>query len=232
MYNQNCVLLTGKLGGDAEIVPLANGKVAKMSLAVDHNYKDGGGRWRTDVHWIRVVTYWPHLIDTVLDTEATKGRLVFVQGALRARQWDQDGRKHQIVEVEVDSTGGITPITKDMAPINRVLLAGRLGGHADIKTLPGKDGRKVASFSLAAERSYKGADGEWHNDPNWQRVFTFAPSLIDKVLAKQATKGRLVLVEGALRYRQWDQDGETRTTVEIEVDGSGSISPVLEDKAA
>jgi single-strand DNA-binding protein len=148
MYNENLVLLTGKLGGEAEIVSLANGaKVAKLSLAVDHNYKDGGGRWRTDVHWIRVVTYLPHLIDTVLATEATKGRTMFVQGTLRARQWEQDGKKHHAVEVEVDHTGGITPIDKDMGPINQVILTGRLGGHADIKTLPGQEGRKVNSAS-------------------------------------------------------------------------------------
>ncbi|MBC7953618.1 MAG: single-stranded DNA-binding protein [Rhodospirillaceae bacterium] len=151
---------------------------------------------------------------------------------MRARSWEQNGQKHHTVEIEVDHTGGLVPITIDTPPMNLVMLAGRLGAHADIKTMPGEAGGKVASFSLAAERSFKTGTGEWRNETDWLRVFTFLPSLIDKVLAKQGTKGRLMLVQGALRSREWDQDGQKRTSVEIEVDNSTGITPVVEDKAA
>lgn len=232
MFSLNTVMLSGRLGADADIKPLASGgKVASLSLAVDSNFKDRSGKWHTETSWFRVVTFLPWLIDSVVASEAMKGRQIFVHGALRSRSWEQDGQKRHTVEIEVDPTGGIVPVTKDSAPMNVVMLAGRLGGHAEIKTLPGNGGGKVASFSLAAERSFKDRSGEWRSETDWLRVVTFQPSLIDKVLAKQATKGRLVLVQGALRSREWDQGGEKRTTVEVEVDGSGSITPVVEDKA-
>lgn len=231
MFTQNCVMLTGRLGADAEIKPLGNGKVASLSLAVDHNFKTRAGKWQTETSWFRVVTYWPWLIDTVLAKEAIKGRAFFIQGALRSRSWDKDGKTYSTVEIEVDASGGIAPLGADSPAVNLVMLAGRLGGHAEIKTLPGANGGKVASFSLAADRSYKDSAGQWQTKTDWLRVVTFQPSLIDKVLAKTATKGRLMLVQGSLRAREWaDGDGEIRHSVETEVDGTGAITPVLEDK--
>lgn len=118
-----------------------------------------------------------------------------------------------------------------MFNMNTVMVAGRLGADAEIKTLPGDKG-KVASFNLAVERSYKDKSGKWHSETDWLRVVTFQPGLIDKILAKQATKGRLVFVQGALRSRTWEKDGQKHNTVEIEVDGSGGITPIVEDKIA
>lgn len=229
MYQQNTVMLVGRLGADAEVKTLqGNRKVATLSIAVDHNFKNRAGKWQTVTHWFRVVTYMPWLIDNVIATQAMKGRQFFVHGSLRARSWEQDGQKHGTVEIEVDPTGGLTPVTSDSAPLNLVMLAGRLGGHADIKTMPGDGGGKVASFSLAAERSFKTSSGEWRNETDWLRVFTFQSSLIDKVLAKQATKGRLVLVQGALRAREWGD--QKRISVEVEVEASTGITPVMEDR--
>lgn len=231
MFNLNTVMVAGRLGADAEIKTLTAGKAAALNLAVDHSFKDRGGKWHTETNWFRVVTYMPWLIDNVLSTQATKGRRIFVQGALRARSWEQEGEKRHIVEIDVDFTGGITPVSDDTGNYNSVVVTGRLGADAEIKTLPGDKGGKVASFSMAADRSFKDRDGEWRTVTDWLRVVTFQPSLIDKVLAKQATKGRLVVVKGVLRAKAWDQGGQKRTSVEIEVDASGSITPVVEDKA-
>ncbi|CAA7619297.1 single-stranded DNA-binding protein [Magnetospirillum sp. UT-4] len=116
-----------------------------------------------------------------------------------------------------------------MFNLNTAMLVGRLGADAEIKTMPGDKG-KVASFNLAVDRSYKDRSGKWHTETDWFRVVTFVPSLIDKVLAKEATKGRLVFVQGALRARAWEQEGQKRTSVEIEVDNTGGITPIVEDK--
>ncbi|MGE4278201.1 MAG: single-stranded DNA-binding protein [Magnetospirillum sp.] len=231
MFNQNFVALTGRLGADAEIKTIPSGRVGILSLAVDHNFKNNGGKWQTATSWFRIVTYMPWLIDNVLASEATKGRPMFIQGSLRSRSWDQNGKTYSTVEIEVDPSGGITPVHEDSKPVNLVQVIGRLGDHANIKTLPGQGGGKMASFNLAASRSFKDSAGQWQNATDWLRVFTFQPSLIDKTLAKTATKGRLVLVQGALRAREWaDEDGEIRKAIEIEVDGNGDITPVLEDK--
>ena len=117
-----------------------------------------------------------------------------------------------------------------MFNVNTVMLAGRLGADAEIKTLPG-DNKKVASFSLAVDRNYKDRTGLWRNETEWFRVVTFQPSLIDKILVKQATKGRLMFVQGTLRARKWKNgDAVERTAFEIEVDSAGGITPVVEDK--
>ncbi len=117
-----------------------------------------------------------------------------------------------------------------MFNVNVVTIAGRLGADAEIKTLPG-DSRKIASFSLAVDRNYQDRNGLWRNETDWFRVVTFQPALIDKVLAQQATKGRLVFVQGSLRSRNWKTgDGDERTAFEIEVGPDGGITPVLEDK--
>lgn len=231
MFELNTAIVSGRLGADAEIRQLTSSRAGSFSIAVDHNFKNRAGKWQTATSWFRVVTYNPWLIDNILANEATKGRLMFVQGALRARSWEKGGKNYSTVEIEVDGAGGIVPITAESTPLNRILLAGRLGGHADIKTLPGQEGGKVASFSLAADRSFKNTDGTWKKATDWIRVVTFQPSLIDKVLAKQATKGRLMQVQGALRSHEWaDGDGEIRTSIEVEVDTSGGITPVIEDR--
>lgn len=229
MFAENSIWLGGRLGGDAEIRALdGNRRVAMIRLAVDRNFKNALGKWETEAHWFRIVTYAPFLID-VLASEGKKGRPFFVHGALRARSWEQNGERHHLVEVEVDGNGGLLPLTEPLS-LNSVRLVGRLGDKASIQTFPGEKARKLATMSVAVSRGYKDANGEWPSD--WLRVATFQPSLIDKILAKQALKGRLVAVQGEFRAREWaDKDtGEVKTSFEIEVETSNGIVPVLEKR--
>ena len=229
MFALNVITLAGRLGADAEIKPLSdNRRLAVLRLAVDRNFKNGADKWETETHWFRVVTSFPYLID-MLEVEGKKGRPVFVQGALRARSWEQDGETKHMVEIEVDGNGGILPLVEAM-DVNTVMLAGRLGDNAKITTFPGDKSRKLAAFNLAVGRGYQDAQGNWPSD--WLRVVTFQPSLIDKTLAKQATKGRLVTVQGAFRAREWADEttGEIRTAFEVEVENSAGIVPVIEKR--
>ncbi len=229
MFAENSIWLGGRLGGDAEIRAIENDRrVAVARLAVDRNVKMPSGKWITETHWFRIVTYAPFLVD-VLATEGKKGRPFFVHGALRARSWEQDGERHHLVEVEVDGNGGLIPLTEPLS-LNSVRLVGRLGDKASIQTFPGEKARKLATMNVAVGRGYQDASGEWPVD--WLRVVTFQPSLIDKTLAKQALKGRLVAVMGEFRAREWDdkETGEVKTSFEIEVENSNGIVPVLERK--
>lgn len=230
MFDLNSIIVAGRLGGDAEIKTLAGGRrVAAVDVAIDRNVKGPSGKWRTETHWCRVCTFVPHFVDR-LDEDGKKGRPVLVQGALRARSWEQNGEKRHMLEIEVEGTGGVTLLTEPMT-VNQVRLVGRLGGNAEIKTLPGNGGSKIATMSVAVGRGYKDADGNWPSD--WIRIVTFQPSLIDKTLAKQAVKGRLVLIDGGFRARdQVDpQTGEIKGTFyEIEVETSTGIVPVLEQR--
>ena len=99
-----------------------------------------------------------------------------------------------------------------MSGVNKVILLGNLGRDPEIRNL--ESGAKVASFSLATNRTFKGQDGkkvdetEWHNVVLWGNL----ADLAEKFLAK----GRQVYIEGRLRTRQWeDKEGQKRSTTEI-----------------
>ncbi len=229
MFDLNSIIIAGRLGGDAEIKLLSGGRrVATINVAIDRNVKGPFGKWRTETHWCRVVTFVPHVVD-LIEEVGKKGAPFFVQGALRARSWEQDGETRHMLEIEVDGNGGVMPLAEPMI-VNAVRLVGRLGGNADIKTLPGNGGSKIATMSVAVGRGYKDAEGNWPSD--WIRIVTFQPSLIDKTLAKQATKGRLVMIDGGFRTREWTDPatGEIKTFYEVEVENSAGIVPVLERK--
>jgi single-strand DNA-binding protein len=99
-----------------------------------------------------------------------------------------------------------------MSGVNKVILLGNLGRDPEVRNL--ESGAKVASFSLATNRTYKSQDGkkvdetEWHNVVLWGNL----ADLAEKFLAK----GRQVYIEGRIRTRQWeDKEGQKRYTTEI-----------------
>ena len=53
--------------------------------------------------------------------------------------------------------------------INVVHLIGYLGKNPEHKSVKASD-RKYAVLSLATQRSWKGADEEWHSKTEWHRV--------------------------------------------------------------
>lgn len=95
--------------------------------------------------------------------------------------------------------------------MNKVILAGNVGGTPTSRTTP--SGQPVANFSLATSERFN-RDGtpvertQWHKIVCWGRLA--------ETVAKHLTKGRLVLVEGRLQTRTWeDRDGVNRLAVEI-----------------
>ncbi len=102
--------------------------------------------------------------------------------------------------------------TKIMAAVNKAILLGNLGKDPIVRTLEG--GNKVANFTLATNRTYKGPDGnpveetEWHNIVLWGNL----ADLAEKFLAK----GRQVYIEGRIKNRQYDdKEGAKRYITEI-----------------
>ncbi len=103
MYSINSVTIVGHLGADADIRTMQNGdKVATMSIATDHSFKDKqSGEWIKRTEWHRVVTFQQGLV-TVLEKHARKGRLTAVQGMLRTRKWtDQNDIERYTTEIAV-----------------------------------------------------------------------------------------------------------------------------------
>ena len=101
-FGKNYVELIGRLGRDAEIHDLAtSGRVANLSVATDEGYfSRQSGEWVDRVEWHRVVTFQDGLIER-LEEQATKGRLVLVEGKLQTRSYRKEGEDTERYSTEV-----------------------------------------------------------------------------------------------------------------------------------
>lgn len=94
---------------------------------------------------------------------------------------------------------------------NQVILMGNLTRDPELRQTP--NGQSVTSFSLALNRSYKGADGNWQEATDYIDVVAWGP--LGERVAQYLTKGRPCLVNGRLQSRAWEQDGQKRSKVEV-----------------
>jgi single-strand DNA-binding protein len=94
---------------------------------------------------------------------------------------------------------------------NQVVLMGNLTRDPELRQTPG--GNSVCSFSLALNRSYKAADGNWQEAVDYIDVVAWGP--LGERVAQYMTKGRPCLVSGRLQSRSWEQDGQKRNKVEV-----------------
>jgi len=94
---------------------------------------------------------------------------------------------------------------------NHVVLMGNLTRDPELRQTP--NGQNVCSFSLALNRSYKGADGNWQEATDYIDVVAWGP--LGERVAQYLGKGRPCLVNGRLQSRQWEQEGQKRTKVEV-----------------
>ena len=83
----NTVILLGNCGKDPEIRYTASGKpVAKLSLAINENFKDGKGEWQERTHWVNIVA-WQRLAE-IVGEYVEKGTRLYVQGRLNTDSWE------------------------------------------------------------------------------------------------------------------------------------------------
>jgi single-strand DNA-binding protein len=95
--------------------------------------------------------------------------------------------------------------------LNQVILMGNLTRDPELRQTP--NGQNVCSFSLALNRSYKDASGEWQESTDYVDIVAWA-GLAERV-AQYVTKGRRVIVQGRIQSRSWEQDGQKRNKVEV-----------------
>jgi single-strand DNA-binding protein len=107
-----------------------------------------------------------------------------------------------------------------MAGVNKVILIGNLGRDPEVRHLEG--GASVANFPIATTESYKDKTGnrvdqtEWHNIVMWR-------GLAD-VAEKYLKKGMTIYVEGKLRTRSYDKDGQKHYRTEVMADNMTILS--------
>lgn len=95
--------------------------------------------------------------------------------------------------------------------INQVILMGNLTRDPDLRQTP--NGQAVCSFSLALNRSYKDSNDEWQEATDYVDIVAWG-NLADRV-SQYLTRGSRCLVQGRLQSRNWEQDGQKRSKVEV-----------------
>lgn len=101
-----------------------------------------------------------------------------------------------------------------MNSLNRVSLIGNVTATPEIKETP--SGQKVASFSLATNRTYKDASGEKQDQAEYHNIVVWG-KLAD-ITEQYVTKGKKLYIEGRIQTRSWDSDNGKRYKTEIVVE--------------
>ena len=101
-----------------------------------------------------------------------------------------------------------------MPDMNRVFLVGNLTKDPELKRLDG--GTAVAELRLATTRKFKRASGDTGEDTVFVSVTVW--NRLAETASKYLSKGSPVLVEGRLKYDEWDKDGERRSRISVVAD--------------
>lgn len=98
-----------------------------------------------------------------------------------------------------------------MPGLNRVELIGNLGRDPETRFTP--TGKKVANFSLAVSRRWRGAEGEQKERTDWFNVEAWGR--LGEICQEYLHKGSLVYLEGRLQTDQYEHEGEKRYITKV-----------------
>ena len=96
----NKVILIGRLGKDPELKYTSSGTpFCRFSMATDDVWNDkASGERQEKTEWHNIVV-WDRLAE-ICNQYLTKGRLVYIEGSLQTREWDdQEGNKRRTTEI-------------------------------------------------------------------------------------------------------------------------------------
>jgi single-strand DNA-binding protein len=96
--------------------------------------------------------------------------------------------------------------------INKCIILGNLGQDPKMQNMP--SGGAVTSISVATSESWKDKNtGQQENRTDWHRIVFF--NKLAEIAGQYLKKGSKVYIEGSLRTRTWEKDGEKRYATEI-----------------
>lgn len=108
MTNLNKIFLIGNLTNNPELRQTqAGASVARFGLAVNQRYKDASGELKEDVCFVNIVS-WNKQAEAVASYLA-KGKSVFIEGKLKYRTWEKDGKKRNKLEVVAKTIQFLSP---------------------------------------------------------------------------------------------------------------------------
>lgn len=99
-----------------------------------------------------------------------------------------------------------------MSGVNRVTILGNLGRDPEVKYLP--SGSAVCNLSVATSEKWKDKQtGEAKESVEWHRITCFGR--LAEIAGEFLRKGSKVYIEGSLHTRQYEKDGQTHYSTEI-----------------
>jgi single-strand DNA-binding protein len=99
--------------------------------------------------------------------------------------------------------------------INRVVLVGRLTKDPELRALP--SGIDVCVLRLACNASRRGADGDYHEKPNYFDVSVYGGAA--ESVSRYTHRGSRVAIDGRLEWREWEtSDQQKRQAVSVVAD--------------
>lgn len=101
--SMNKVVLVGRLGQNPEQRATPSGTaVTNFSVATNETYKNQSGEYQDSTEWHRCVAFGKTA--EYIGNFFTKGRLVYIDGRLRTRKWqDNNNATHYTTEINVDT---------------------------------------------------------------------------------------------------------------------------------
>lgn len=109
MASANRVILVGNVGRQPEVSHMPNGDaVAKFSIATTDSWKDKSGERHEKTEWHSIIIF--RRLGEVAGEYLKKGSLVYVEGRLQTRKWqDKNGQDRYTTEIvchEMKMLGG------------------------------------------------------------------------------------------------------------------------------
>ena len=112
--------------------------------------------------------------------------------------------------------------------VNKVILVGNLGKDPEIRTT--KDGKEIASFSIATTESWKDKQTSERKDKTeWHNITAFGA--VVGVIKNYVKKGSKLYIEGKLETSKYtDKQGVEKYTTKVILQGFGSKLLMLDSK--
>jgi single-strand DNA-binding protein len=97
--------------------------------------------------------------------------------------------------------------------LNKVMLIGNLTRDPELKITP--SGAAVCTFGMATNSRYKKPDGSYEELTNFHNIVAW--SKLAEICGQMLKKGMKVYVEGELRTRRWEENGQDKQKTEVRI---------------
>jgi single-strand DNA-binding protein len=97
---------------------------------------------------------------------------------------------------------------------NHITLIGNIGSNAEVTRF--ENGKKVARFSLATDKTFRANNGKIKNSTEWHRIFAWGN--LANFIESYGEKGKKVAIHGRLVNRTYlNREGKKRNITEVEL---------------